>query len=54
VPEVRVNYHNVLQAGKEIRVNTLPLLTYLKQQRLELSLKYGEPYAPVTAPAEVS
>jgi hypothetical protein len=53
-PEVRGTYHNVVQAGQEIRENTLPLLTYLKQQRLELSLKYGEPYAAVTAPAEVS
>jgi hypothetical protein len=53
-PAVRVSYDKVLKAGQEIRVNTLPLLTYLKQRRLELSLKYGEPYAALTAPAEVS
>jgi hypothetical protein len=53
-PGVRGSYDKVLKAGKEIRVNTLPLLTYLKQRRLELSLKYGEPYAALTAPADVS
>jgi hypothetical protein len=53
-PGVRGSYDKVLKAGEEIRFNTPPLLTYLKQERLELSLKYGEPYAALTAPAEVS
>jgi hypothetical protein len=53
-PEVRPSYDAVLQAGQETQKTYLPLLTYLKQQRLQLSLKYGEPYAAVTAPAEVS
>jgi hypothetical protein len=53
-PNVRPTYDMVLKAGQNIQENTLPLLTYLKQQRLQLSLKYGEPYAALTAPAKVS
>jgi hypothetical protein len=53
-PAVHSTYAVVQHAGKEIKETSLPLLTYLKQQRLQLSLKYGEPYAAMTAPAEVS
>jgi hypothetical protein len=53
-PKVRPTYDIVLKAGQNIQENTLPLLTYLKEQRLQLSLKYGEPYAALTAPAKVS
>jgi hypothetical protein len=53
-PAVQSTYKVVLLAGKELQKTNLPLLTYLKQQRLQLSLKYGEPYASVTARAEVS
>ncbi len=53
-PSVRPNYDIVVKAGQNIQENTLPLLTYLKEQRLQLSLKYGEPYAALTSPANVS
>jgi hypothetical protein len=53
-PDVRPTYDVVLQAGQKMQDTNLLLLTYLKQQRLQLSLKYGEPYAAATAPAEVS
>jgi len=53
-PSVRPTYDIVLKAGQNIQENTLHLLTYLKEERLQLSLKYGEPYAALTVPAKVS
>jgi hypothetical protein len=53
-PAVHGTYAVVLRAGKEMQKTNLTLLTYLKDQRLHLSLKYGEPYAAMSAPAEVS
>jgi hypothetical protein len=52
--DVRPAYDLVLHNGQDVQKATFILLTYLKQERLQLSLKYGEPYAAVTAPAEAS
>lgn len=53
-PDVREFYETVVKAGEHLKRKSFALLILLKQRRLEMSLKYGEPFASTNAPAEVS
>jgi hypothetical protein len=53
-PDVSESYTILLNAGENLKQQSFAALISLKQRRLEMSLKYGEPFASTSAPAEVS